>query len=317
MSSTNAVTIDVKSEENVQGAEIVQFPVDVAGGTEHCAELAAEAMALRGKNIKEAASRGQEIFAVNPYFVEIEPGFNCRDYSQKDNQEWVERLSYMIEAEGVQEPITLFQRKDKPGIYFLADGECRLRATMMALERGAPIKTIPAKLEKRLTSDAERIFAQWRRNSGKNFTAMEMASAFKRCLDYGYDTSEIAKRAGLSVQRVDQILDFDAEASTGIKDAVAQGQISVSLATTIVNQTKSAMEAEKAVKKAVAVAQSKGKTKATAKDVAGDMGVKLNKNRHIKDIFERATVKKEGDNVRLTMTQEDYDLLNKALGNSI
>lgn len=313
MTISNNIKIDAPEHSD---AEIMQFPENsiIPNSSTHYAELAAAAASLKGKPIKEAANRGQEIFGVNPFLIEIEPGFNCRDYSLKENQEWVERLSQMIEAEGVQEPLTLFQRKEKPGIYFLADGECRLRATIMALERGAPIKTVPAKLEKRLTSEAERIFAQWRRNSGKNFTAMEMAVAFKRCLDFGYEVEEISKRSGMSIQRIEQILDFDANATTTVKEAVSNGEISVTLAATLVNNSKTAVAAEQAIKKAVATAKAKGKAKATAKDVSGDVGVKLNMKRHLVEIVERATVKSDGDIVTLKMHKEDYDLMMKALG---
>lgn len=313
----NAAVNKTDAETVTEGAEIVQFPNGNGNNSTHYDDLKAEAEQLRGKNIKDAsAGNGRtDIFKINPLLVNVDVGFNKRDFTLAENIAHVEKLAAMIAEDGVQEPVTLFQKKDEPGTYYLADGECRYRATLLCLERGIEIRTIPAKLEPRYTSDAERIFAQYRRNSGKNFTPMELAANFHTVLGHGYSIEQIAKKAGFTVQYIEKILEFDSEATPVVKEAVASGQISASLASTLVSTSRTSKEAEKSVKTAVKNALARGKTKATAKDVGGDLGAKLNLRTTVRAILDSSTVKTVDDShVRLTMTKDDYNKLIASVG---
>src|SRR5258708_30681255 len=93
-------------------------------------------------------------------------------------------------------------------IPYIEDGECRLRATMLAIARGADIKTIPAMGSDRHANEADRIFSQIVHNQGKPLTAIEQAKVFKRLVDLGWAQKDIALKAGISGGRVSQLLEL-------------------------------------------------------------------------------------------------------------
>ena len=66
---------------------------------------------------------------INPRLIDIEPGFNARDYTLPENRAHLDRLKLLIVAAGrVNEPITVRLNRET-GRATVVDGECRLRST--------------------------------------------------------------------------------------------------------------------------------------------------------------------------------------------
>lgn len=203
----------------------------------------------------------KDIHSIDPRKIEIMDGWNCRDINDAETKEHIERLALSIAEIGVQEPITVWWDSNTA---WVTDGHCRLWATKLAIERGIDIKSIPCKSESR-GNDADRLFSQIVRNSGKPFSAMENAKVYKRLLDLGWQQVEIAKKAGISNARVSQILDL-LSMPEPIKKMVTNGEVSASLATKTLAEH-NPQKATQVLQDAVVSAKAEGKTKALPKHV--------------------------------------------------
>lgn len=211
--------------------------------------------------IKELASNRTDEYHIDPRLLNIKPGWNGRDFEAAENAAHIEELALSIANIGVRKPLDVFMEDGK---VFISDGECRYRATMLAIKRGADIKTVPIRNETRHTSEAERLLNQVVGNSGKTFTPLERASVFKRLIDFGWTEKEIADKSGVSSQHVRDMLQLLAAPAPVVK-MIKAGKVSPTLALTTLKKSKG--NAEKTLKKAVKSATKSGKKKATARDV--------------------------------------------------
>jgi ParB-like chromosome segregation protein Spo0J len=312
MSTSIKEVEDQQSTEN-NTAEVVIFPGGKVDTSAHVAKLKSDAKEKAGKGLKVIGEGRSDITRVNPYTIKVKPNFNCRDFTAQENIDHVESLALQILADGVKTPLTVFS---EDGNIYLEDGECRLRATIIAIEKhGAPILNIPVRTGDVRANEADRIFAQYRQNNtGKPFTQLETAENFKRAISYGYDEETIAKKIGKPKAWVKSVLDFDQKTNTEIKDMLREGVVSTGLVNQVMANSDSQSEATKILKTAVKKAAKKGKVKATAKDVGGEVGAKLNFKKTMVGIFENATVKRVGDKMVLTMSSEDYNFITDMLG---
>lgn len=236
----------------------------------------------------------KDIHSIDPRVIKIKDGWNCRDINDAETKEHIERLALSIAEIGVQEPITVFWEDNAA---WVTDGHCRLWATKLAIERGTDIKSIPCKSEAR-GNDADRLFSQIVRNSGKPFSAMENAKVYKRLLDLGWQQTEIAKKAGVSNARVSQILDL-LTMPEPIKKLVTNGQVSASLATKTLAEHNPQV-ATQVLQDAVATANAEGKAKALPKHLVGEAVVRTpskprdpNIEKLCQDAFEYASIDEE------------------------
>lgn len=237
--------------------------------------------------IKEISQHRTDVFHVDPRELAVKDGWNARNFDDPDNKAHIEELASSIAAVGVRKPLDVFL---EDGTFYISDGECRLRATMLAIERGAEIKTVPVINEKRSVSEAERLFNQIVGNSGKRFTAIEQAVVFKRLLDFGWDEKEIAAKVPCSTQHVRDLLQLQA-APAAIQQMVKSGEISPTLALTTVKKAKGDGKAATAkLKEAVRTAKASGKKKATAK--------------HVNRAEPASTVSSPAEPAKLTIRQE-------------
>lgn len=235
-----------------------------------------------------------DIHRINPKLIHIKPNWNSRDFNDPANKEHVEILAQSIAEIGVQEPLTVNWEGGKA---WLEDGECRLRATLYAIEHlKADIKTVPVKSGERYANEADRLFSQRIRNSGKPFTVLEDAKLFKRLLGLGWQQGDIAKKAGISAARVSQILDYNTMPE-GVKTMVHNGQVAASTAMVVVKAEGS--KAEAALKQGWGVAASEGKAKVTAAHVATATGnaPKVNVKEFVRECFEYSDVDNSSEDV--------------------
>lgn len=120
--------------------------------------------------------------------------------------------------------------------YFLVDGERRHRALTQLEESGFEFKYVPAVLVDEYITDDEVLFSMLVNNDGKPLLPIEESQAFSRLIDENISPNQIALRIGKSITYVKDRLAL-LGASEGLKKAVADGDIPVSLATDIAKKS--------------------------------------------------------------------------------
>jgi hypothetical protein len=111
-------------------------------------EIAARAKGKTG-GIKSIAEGRSDVFQINPYLIEVEEGFNARSFDSPDVRAHIDGLATSIKENGVRNPLRIRKKGDK---FTLVDGECRLRATFLAIESyGAEIRSVPVRIQDRAT----------------------------------------------------------------------------------------------------------------------------------------------------------------------
>lgn len=212
------------------------------------------------KTIRELSKGKRDMWSLDPRIIQIKPGWNPRDETDqlRAHIEWI-TCSIISNGFHQDKPLTVYQEDDK---YYLSDGHCRFRATLAAIERGAPIESVPVLLEARGVNEAGRVAAILTRNNGLRLEPLEQGRVYIRLQAFGWDDKQIAETAGVSPTHVKNIFDLMA-ASPEAHAMVRAGDVS---ATTVATATKrhGAANAEKVIKLAVKAAKSKGKGKATA-----------------------------------------------------
>lgn len=231
--------------------------------------------------IQTLAAHRSDLLHIAPADVHIVEGWNARDFTDPANIEHVEALATSIAAVGVKKPL---QVRWSDGKALLTDGESRLRAVRLAIERGAEIKTVPVINASKHDSDADHVLMMIVGNSGKNLTPLETANVFKRLVDFGWSETEIATKAGMSKQRVGDLLALRA-APAAITDKVRSGEVTATLAQQVIRDAKGdTAAAAETLTTAVTKAKAAGKTRATASDVKPSL------KKELKAIFGRASV---------------------------
>lgn len=188
--------------------------------------MVATGKADRLKNVDGVSPR--DMFRIDPRLIKRIDGWNVRDYDDPENQAHVRELAESIKVQGVLNPVVV---QYKEGEILLLDGECRLRATLLAISEGADIQAIPAITEEnnKYVTEIDRVFGLMLRNAGKNLTMLEKGEAFSRLLKLGLDEQGIAKQGGWSTQHVRDVLTLNA-APENVKAFVKKGSIAASAA---------------------------------------------------------------------------------------
>lgn len=220
----------------------------------------------RSPSMRKMAEGRSDVFRVNPFLIEVEEGFNAREIDAKETQEHIDHLAQSIAQIGVQRPLKV---RNKGGKLLLKDGECRLRATIRAIEvYNAEIVTIPVLLAERSETEADSALGILVENSGLPLTPLAKATVVTRLKNFGWSNEEIAEKAGMSKGRVSQLLDMNG-LGDGVKDMIRAGVISPTLALEMSRDN--GWDDEKTaedIKKAQTEVEARGKTKVTAKAVA-------------------------------------------------
>lgn len=239
-------------------------------------------------SLKELAQSRAAVLNFDPRKLKIKPGLNARDFTLPENIAHVEWLCASIMEEGVRKPLEVFKEGDD---VFVADGESRYRAVMMAIEKGVDIQTIPCIPEVRGTNDADRVLNQIVSNSGKRLTPLEEGHNIKRAIGFGMTVDQIAAKLGRSRTHINRLLDFQS-APADVHTMVREGAVSASLAAEVVSGE--GVSAAEVIKAAVERAKASGRTKATKRDIVKEKGI--NEEKHAKavaatlDAFKKASI---------------------------
>lgn len=194
--------------------------------------------------IPDYAKQTLTAYRVDPTTITVRKEFNPRQDMGDLNE-----LKDSIVENGVIVPLRLRRIDD---ITELVDGERRLRATLLAIKQGHDISAVPAIFTNRKASENDLLFDTLTTNSGKPLLPIEEASAFKRLVDEGVSKRDIAKRIGRSEHHVTERLNLVTNATDATRDALANGEINVSLATSIAKKAKNdPKKQEQLVKQAI------------------------------------------------------------------
>lgn len=210
--------------------------------------------------LKDLAEGTKDLFMLDPRIIQKKPGWNVR-LAGPDLDAHIRQLADSIKEIGVQEPVTVYLEGETP---YLTNGHCRLDAVMLAIGEGAEIKSIPARSEERYANDADRVLSMLTRNSGKPLSTIEQAEVVKRLLAFGWSESEVAKKTGISITHVSNMIRL-LSAPQEVRTLVQEGKVSATLANDALKENGDA--AGEVLTKAVETAQQAGKKRATKKHV--------------------------------------------------
>lgn len=265
--------------------------------------------------LKDMGTR-KEFYQIDPRKLQIKSDWNSRDFSDPSNIAHVKDLAESIAENGVREPLKVYLENDIP---YVTNGECRLRAVMLLIERGVDIKAVPVMAEDRLANEADRLFTQFISNSGKPFGPIENAKLFKRLLDMGWQQNDIAKKTGFSGGRVSQLLEL-LRLPIVLQKFITEGRASASMVLqTFKKHNEDVALTVAELTGAVATAEAQGRKRAMPKD-AGEGGeggegkaTKEKRNSlksHLKALVERAYADERIDDtesmVTMTLTEGDW-----------
>lgn len=287
--------------------------------------------------VSDLSDKRTAVLWINPMRIKIKEGRNLRNVEDPEIKEHIKDLGRDIMEQGMQHPLIV---EFKDGECFMVDGECRIRGVWYALdELGAEIASVPCMLEPKGTTEGDRIAKMAKSyNGGKPIKPLELAKGVQRLITGGWTHDNIAKRLGMTTQRIYQLVDL-ALMPIEVRDAVTDGSISATAAAKIMHEegaTEGAKTITAAIKEAKADAKNgkgKGKVKSkhvaksrasgpttvssTAKELATKSKVaKMLAERIevIKTAFARGTAKEASGRVAVLWSKADYDLLTAKLG---
>lgn len=270
----------------------------------------ADRAAGRTGGIKQLSEGRSDIFKVNPYLIEVEDGFNVRNFESEELVNHIDSLAQSIAQIGVQRALTV---RVRDGRLVLKDGECRLRATIRAIEvYGAEIATVPVRPSERYESDADAVLGILVENAGLPLDLLAKSNVVKRLKAFGWSDNEIADKAGMSKSFVYRLLEL-AGLGDDIKMMVRNGTVSASLALDTARENGfDTAKTIQAIEEAKVVAENAGKTRVTKSTVAASKGSSgsVTVRQKVAEILNRADVDKidndEDPTVTVTMSADEW-----------
>lgn len=204
--------------------------------------------------------RGDLLF-VDPRAIIADESFNRReDYGD------IDELALSIVEHGVKVPLR--GRRGENNTFSLTDGFRRMRAVLVAIERGAEIARVPFILEPKGYKDSDRLVDMFTLNNGKQLTAIEQGRLFADLeRKFNFTRKEIAKKTGKFESYISNMIALVDSASDGVKELINQGKISATTVAQIVVKEKDTEKVDEIVANAVEKAEKAGKKKAANTDV--------------------------------------------------
>lgn len=266
----------------------------------------------RSGGIKNLSEGRADLYQVNPTLINIEEGFNVRDFESPRMLARIDELAQSIAKVGLKRALKV---RMKNGKLVLVDGECRLRAIIRAIEEyGAEIRTVKVELVDRAFSDAEAVLSIAVENDAYELTPLEKGTVYKRLEAFGWSLADIAQSVGLTTVRVTQLIELTA-VPEAVKQMIRDGAIAPTLAGRIAkdNDFDEARTIE-AVTSAQKVAAQAGRSKITPRSVVSS---RPSLKSSLTDIFSAASACEDEDEgetvVILTLSREKADALEALL----
>lgn len=266
-------------------------------------------------NVKKAMVSRSDIINFPHDIIEIEDGFNVRNFESPEVLEHIDGLAVSISEVGLRRPLTVRRIGDRLA---LVDGECRLRAIRRAISvYGADIASVPTILVERNKNDADAVLSIITENSGLPLSPSEKAEVVSRLSNFGWTNVQIAKKTGMTPSRISQLLGF-AGMPEKMKSMVREGVISATSAFDVYRSTgmdgaaalaiiETAAPSSSGEGQVTAGAAPQPKVRLTPRSLSGGVTPK----KEMATIVDGASVEFEEDTntVTMTLTGEDYDRL--------
>lgn len=199
------------------------------------------------ETIRDNTKRGDEIYQIPLDKVIVRDNFNVRhDFGD------IEGLANSILQNGQTQAGIVDTLAN--GTFVLVDGHRRTLALKLIWERTGILPMFEARVNKKGTTEEQRILQMFTSQDNKQLTPHECATQLKRLMNLGYSNqSDIARKIGKTPAYVSQMLSY-ANESDLIKDEVVNGNISVAtviqLQKDIPSQPERIAKVKDAVKKA-------------------------------------------------------------------
>lgn len=218
---------------------------------------------------KEAAGivKRSSAFSADPYSIGRREGWNPRtDFGE------IAELAKSIKANGLLNPLRVKRVAPYSGgqggalVHFeLIDGDRRLSAIELCLKEGHAFpEGIPIIIVDKAQTEVDGLIQMFEANTGKPFTAIEEATAYKRMRDAGMTLKEIGKRVGRAMPHVTSILAL-LDADESVQEAVKEGAIGKMMAKEIAAKAKGDKEKQKELVAAAKAAGGDKKAKRAVK----------------------------------------------------
>ncbi|MEX0597503.1 MAG: ParB N-terminal domain-containing protein [Candidatus Paceibacterota bacterium] len=202
--------------------------------------MATEKTTLR----KEGATR-TDLYYIDPRKIVVDWDENPRkDYGPDEE---IEEMVNSIINEGVKVPIKVYSKEGK---LHLAHGFRRMKATMIAIERGDNIERVPAQ---QVPYNMEAILMDHiTLNSSKPLNVVEKSALYLQIMKKsGINQAELGRRLGIAKSSINVLVNFEEKASTPVKKAVLNGTLGFEGATRLIRDTEGVDAQNEALKKAI------------------------------------------------------------------
>lgn len=224
----------------------------------------------------DAGAKSSDLWRVPRSFIKVRPGYNPR-FSTPDYQKGLELLADSMVENGFYDgkPLTVSVGEDegKP-VLWLEDGHRRFAAAELAVKRGRQLDTLPVVTLQRSMSADDRIVHMYHSNQDTSpFSPLEVAVLVHRLGMNGNDNQAVAKKLGITEAYVRQLQTLNA-APKLVRDMVAEGEISATLAIESVAEHKGEAAAVLSDAKEEAKAMGKRVTAKVVKKVAAKRAAK-------------------------------------------
>lgn len=269
--------------------------------------------------MKTVGATSADLWNVKPTDIKFLDGFNLRQHND-DYEAHIKWLTESILANGYYQdkPIAGYVADDPSAgnVIFCTDGHSRVTAVLRAIKLGAPIETIPMVIKPKGTTMEDLTIALITSNEGKPFAPYEKGLAIKRLIEMGISEADIAKKLGLTVPYVGDLLNL-VGAPKVVRDMVINNQVSATAAVTTLK--KHGAKAAEKLATGLANAKAAGKTKVTAKHLKKAVSIKvkgeIKKSMDVGASTITITLDEAleaainaGDRVRVTIIQGDEEL---------
>lgn len=179
-----------------------------------------------------------DIYFAPPTAFKQRSGWNDARRADPDYPAHVRRLADIMKVEGFHRDKPLSVAPDADGSLYLTDGHTRHDAVGLANSEGAGIEAIPFVVESKGTTEEDRIFGTFSKNTARSLTPLGEAINIKRLMTLGVAMDEIARRLAYTPAVINARLDLMASPQP-VKDMVQGGVLSASLAVATVREHKS------------------------------------------------------------------------------
>ena len=187
-------------------------------------ESAAPVEVNRLRDLKTSA---RDQLMIDPRIIQVDDGFNPRDYNLPENRAHLDELKQSIRVNGTLVPLLVrFDAERKAAV--LVDGECRLRANLELITEGVEILAVPT-VQVAGGNEADRLLTSITANTGKPLSKWELGTAFQRLYKFGWSEEQIATKTGYKAAFITDAMAL-ADAPIEVKQLLSSRAVTPSLA---------------------------------------------------------------------------------------